>query len=284
MLHKKYGLFLLSIIFLSGCQVKDLIPEEFHFISQQENTTKEQTKQKVEQNTKEKEENSATTKGGIENEEVLTLDSQFFNEIQEVNGKKLIQNPENSLVLVNKEYSLSDEYAPRDLVRPNVAFSFGFLEQEKALMRMEAARALEQMFQEAKLNGIELYAVSAYRSFERQKMIFDAEINRVGREKAIEAVAYPGQSEHQTGLAVDISSKSVNLLLIQEFEKTPEGKWLALNAHHYGFILRYPKGKEEITGYKFEPWHFRYVGKDLAEILYEKGLTLEEYFSKVKAI
>ncbi|WP_374722310.1 M15 family metallopeptidase [Peribacillus tepidiphilus] len=284
MLHKKYGLFLLSIIFLSGCQVKDLIPEEFHFISQQENTTKEQTKQKVEQNTKEKEENSATTKGGIENEEVLTLDSQFFNEIQEVNGKKLIQNPENSLVLVNKEYSLSDEYAPRDLVRPNVAFSFGFLEQEKALMRKEAARALEQMFQEAKLNGIELYAVSAYRSFERQMMIFDAEINRVGREKAIEAVAYPGQSEHQTGLAVDISSKSVNLLLIQEFEKTLEGKWLALNAHHYGFILRYPKGKEEITGYKFEPWHFRYVGKDLAEILYEKGLTLEEYFSKVKAI
>ncbi|WP_153126443.1 M15 family metallopeptidase [Peribacillus tepidiphilus] len=284
MLHKKYGLFLLSIIFLSGCQVKDLIPEGFHFISQQENTTKEQTKQKVEQNTKEKEENSAATKGGIENEEELTLDSQFFNEIQEVNGKKLIQNPENFLVLVNKEYSLNDDYAPKDLVRPNVAFSFGFLEQEKALMRKEAARALEQMFQEAKLNGIELYAVSAYRSFERQKMIFDAEINRVGREKAIEAVAYPGQSEHQTGLAVDISSKSVNLLLIQEFENTPEGKWLALNAHHYGFILRYPKGKEEITGYKFEPWHFRYVGKDLAEILYEKGLTLEEYFSKVKAI
>lgn len=284
MLHKKYGLFLLSIIFLSGCQVKDLIPEGFHFISQQENTTKEQTKQKVEQNTKEKEENSAATKGGIENEEELTLDSQFFNEIQEVNGRKLIQNPENFLVLVNKEYSLNDDYAPKDLVRPNVAFSFGFLEQEKALMRKEAARALEQMFQEAKLNGIELYAVSAYRSFERQKMIFDAEINRVGREKAIEAVAYPGQSEHQTGLAVDISSKSVNLLLIQEFENTPEGKWLAANAHHYGFILRYPKGKEVITGYKFEPWHFRYVGKDLAEILYEKRLTLEEYFSKVKAI
>lgn len=90
--------------------------------------------------------------------------------------------------------------------------------------------------------------------------------------------ARPGQSEHQTGLAMDISAPSVQSALTTEVESTPEGQWLRENAHRYGFILRYPAGKEHITGYAYEPWHFRYVGRELAAFLKKKGLTLEEYY------
>ncbi|EAO56830.1 D-alanyl-D-alanine metallocarboxypeptidase [Bacillus thuringiensis serovar israelensis ATCC 35646] len=88
--------------------------------------------------------------------------------------------------------------------------------------------------------------------------------------------AKPGHSEHQTGLVMDVSAKSFDNKLEQEFEQTKEGKWLAKNAHKTGFIIRYPKGKEDVTGYEYEPWHIRYVG-DIATNLFEKGLTLEEY-------
>lgn len=218
------------------------------------------------------------------NEEALTLSSEFFNQIEETGGKKVIQNYSNTLALVNKTYFLPESYIPGDLVRANVNYSFGDQQIEKALMRQEAATALEQMFAGAKAQGIELYAVSGYRSAARQKVLFDAEVQQHGIEKAQEAVAIPGQSEHQTGLTMDISSRSVDLLLTQEYENTAEGKWLANNAHKYGFILRYPKGKEAITGYKYEPWHFRYVGKEYAKVIFEKNLTLEEYFNLVKEI
>ncbi|WP_108671467.1 M15 family metallopeptidase [Peribacillus acanthi] len=217
-------------------------------------------------------------------EEVLTLPEEYFNDTTVVNGKLMINNPENIVALVNKEFSLAENYIPSDLVKPNVPFSFGDEKIEKALMRAEASRALEALFLGAKVSGIELFAVSGYRSYERQAIILDNEITKVGEAKAIEAVAYPGQSEHQTGLAMDISSKSVNLELTQDFENVAEGNWLANNAHKYGFILRYPKGKESITGYKFEPWHFRYVGQDVAKVIYEKNLTLEEYFKLVKQV
>ena len=97
-------------------------------------------------------------------------------------------------------------------------------------------------------------------------------------------VANPGFSEHQTGLAMDISSLSANRDLTEEFGETIEGKWLKENAHLFGFILRYPKGKESITGYQYEPWHFRYVGEKVAPIIFSKNLTLEEYFKKVEKI
>jgi zinc D-Ala-D-Ala carboxypeptidase len=234
-----------------------------------------------EQQENEAEEDETTNQPEVE---VLTLPKEFFNDTTEVNGKMVINNPENIVALVNKEYSLTENYIPSDLVRPNVPFSFGEEKIEKSLMREEAARALEALFLGAKVNGIELFAVSGYRSYERQAIILENEISKVGEAKAIEAVAFPGQSEHQTGLAMDISSKSVNLELTQEYENVVEGNWLANNAHLYGFILRYPKGKEGITGYKFEPWHFRYVGQDVAKVIYEKNLTLEEYFKLVKQV
>lgn len=212
----------------------------------------------------------------------LSLESIFFNDIKEVDGKNVIQNSTNVMALVNKEFYLPEEYIPEDLVRPDVEFSFGEVEIEKSLMRKEAAESLENMFTNAAENGIELYAVSGYRSYSRQKSLFEAEINRVGIEKAEQAVAIPGASEHQSGLAMDISSRSNKFYLNEAFADTTEGKWLKENAHRFGFILRYPKEKIDITNYVYEPWHFRYVGVKAATIMYEHNWTLEEYFNEVK--
>lgn len=214
----------------------------------------------------------------------LTLEASYFNVIQNADGRNVIQNPQNTLSLVNKVFGLPANYIPGDLVRPNVLFSFGDAKLEKSLMRQEAAVALEKMFAGAKNDGIELAAVSGYRSYGRQDAIFNAEIKRVGKEKALEAVAIPGSSEHQTGLTMDISSRTNDFNLDEQFAKTKEGVWLVHNAHEYGFILRYPKGKEGITGYMYEPWHFRYVGIKAAAEIYKNNWTLEEYFDNVKKI
>ncbi len=214
----------------------------------------------------------------------LSLESIFFNEIKEVDGKNVIQNTTNTMALVNKQYFLPESYVPEDLVRPNVSFSFGDETVEKSLMRKEAADALTELFTEAKNAGIELFAVSGYRSYNRQQILFEAETNRVGRDKAIKVVAIPGSSEHQSGLAMDITSRSINFNLDESYADTKEGKWLAENAHRFGFILRYPKGKESITNYIYEPWHFRYVGVKAAKVIYEHNWTLEEYFTEAKKI
>ncbi|WP_226617718.1 D-alanyl-D-alanine carboxypeptidase family protein [Cytobacillus firmus] len=214
----------------------------------------------------------------------LSLEAFYFNEVKVVNGRNVIQNPENVLALVNKQFSLPDGYEPLQLVIPEVAFSFGKLDLEKSYMRQDAAKALENLFAGALNEEVELFAVSGYRSYARQSQVFEAEVNRVGKEKAVQAVAIPGNSEHQTGLSMDISSRSANLELSEKFGETNEGKWLAENAHRYGFILRYPEGKETITGYQYEPWHFRYVGYEAAKVIYEKKWTLEEYFNIVKKI
>lgn len=219
-----------------------------------------------------------------EKPETVRLKSTYFNDIKVIDGQKVIQNPANILALVNKNYTLPSNYIPNDLVQPKVGFSFREKGLEKSLLRKEAALAVEKMFSDAKKSGIELYDVSGYRSYKRQKNLFDAEVNRVGTEKAKEAVAIPGTSEHQSGLALDICSKSTGLHLIEGFANTKEGKWLEENAYRYGFILRYPKGKEEITNYEYEPWHYRYVGIPAAETIYKNNWTLEEYFNEVKKI
>ncbi|MBC1598585.1 D-alanyl-D-alanine carboxypeptidase family protein [Listeria seeligeri] len=206
------------------------------------------------------------------------------NQLVEKNGIQYIENQENILVLANKDYSLQPSYTPPDLVRPNVTFSFGEEQVEKAQMRKEAGTALEEMFQAANEDGYKLFAVSGYRSYKRQQEVFQAEVNSKGDTKAREAVAYPGTSEHQTGLAMDISSESQSYELTEAFGTTPEGKWLEDNAHNYGFILRYMKGREDITKYQYESWHYRYVGKNAATIIYENNWTLEEFFNHVKAL
>lgn len=191
------------------------------------------------------------------------------------------KNPSGILVLVNKTHKLPDGYVPNNLIIPNVAFPYSG-NYEKMHMRAVAAHALETMFNAAKKDGIKLYAQSGYRSFKRQTAIFAANVKRYGEKQASRVSAHPGTSEHQTGLAMDITSSDVNDLLIQKFGDTKEGKWVALHAHEYGFIIRYPKGKEQITGYEYEPWHLRYVGKKVATYIYNHHITLEKYIESQK--
>lgn len=196
------------------------------------------------------------------------------------NNKKIIKNIDSKLVLVNKERNLPSDYIPEDLVIPDVPFTFEEYDQKKQ-MKKEAADALEALFQAGKIDNIDLYAVSGYRSYKRQKTIFDWRANRYGEEVVNQTTAYPGQSEHQTGLAMDVTCHDVRYELTQKFGETKEGKWLKENAHKYGFIIRYPKGKEEITGYSYEPWHIRYAGKEVSQSIYKKNITLEEFFYSI---
>lgn len=179
----------------------------------------------------------------------------------------------NQILLVNKEKGLESEYKPGNLVNVNTKTN------QKILMEKEAAEKLQEMFKAAENDGIELIPVSAYRTYEYQKNVFDQSVKSQGIEYTKRYVAVPGYSEHQTGLAIDVGSPE-DTTLTDNFENTDAFTWLQKNMHGYGFILRYPKGKENITGYKYEPWHIRYVGKDVAKKIQETGLTLEEFMKK----
>ncbi|MFF2911744.1 D-alanyl-D-alanine carboxypeptidase family protein [Paenibacillus sp. NPDC057934] len=188
--------------------------------------------------------------------------------------------PDSITVMVNKQYGLPDNYKPEDLVYPNVRFTFKE-EIEKRMMRKEAASALEGLFAGAKKDGIYLAGVSAYRSQSTQVRLFNNYVQRDGEEKARRYSAVPGHSEHQTGLAIDVTSSDGKCAAESCFAGTPEAKWLAEHAAEYGYIIRYPEGKENITGYMYEPWHIRYVGKEIAADIVQSGVTLEEYYNAV---
>lgn len=192
-------------------------------------------------------------------------------------SKQLVENTDDILVVVNKKRYLDSDYKPGDLAIPDVKFSFDG-EHEKKYMRQEAAAALEELFGQAYEEGIYIFALSGYRSYNTQKWLFESRANKVGEEEANKLTARPGESEHQTGLAMDITSQSVGFDLKEEFGQTKEGVWVRDNAHKFGFIVRYAKDKVDITGYSYEPWHIRYVGKEVAEELYNRGIALEEYF------
>ena len=183
--------------------------------------------------------------------------------------------------LVNRDYPLKESYTPKDLVIPDIQFAPGIsATDEKRKLRQVAADALEELYTSAlEEAGLSIYGVSGYRSYSRQYSIYGGHLAR-GRELYDTNLysAAPGNSEHQSGLAMDVSCQSINYGLKESFAKTPEGQWLADNCWRFGFILRYPKGKESITGYAYEPWHIRYVGVPLAYYLYTNDLTLEEYY------
>lgn len=187
-----------------------------------------------------------------------------------------VGNPNDLLVLVNKNHSLPDGYEPKNLVAPNVRFPFTE-DLPKRYMQQRAATALEKMFKEADQDGVELFGQSGYRSFERQVAVFGNNVKTMGEKEANQVSARPGQSEHQTGLTMDVTSAAVDFRLDEDFGDTKEGKWVKKHAYEYGFIIRYPKGKEAITKYSYEPWHLRYVGKTAAKTIHEKDLTFEEY-------
>lgn len=193
-------------------------------------------------------------------------------------GKTITGNPYEILVLVNKEHALPEDFLPEDLVIPDIPFPFTE-DLPKKQMRKVAATAMEEMFEAAVQEGLELFAQSGFRSFERQEAIFAANVEKNGEEAANKYSARPGESEHQTGLTMDVTNADVGFDLVIEFGETPEGQWLEKHASEYGFIIRYPEGKEDITGYQYEPWHLRYVGEQAAKEITEKNLTLEEYLA-----
>lgn len=178
------------------------------------------------------------------------------------------------LILVNKEHSLDKEYEPQDLTE-----TIYFAKDRSPLwrkMREEAATAFHRLSEDAKAEGLEIVVTTCYRSYDFQSQLYYGYVNTKGQEWADKYSAKPGTSEHQTGLAADCSSPSVNYQLTVDFENTEEGKWLSENAYKYGFVIRYEKGKEEITGYSYEPWHIRYVGEKAAKVTKEKNFALEE--------
>ncbi len=192
-------------------------------------------------------------------------------------AKYTIDVQESIYYIVNKQRPLPTSYVPPNLVQPSIELIPGDNPEEQQL-RSEAAAAAGEMFDAAKKAGFDLVMASGYRSAHLQEIVFNGYAARDGMEAANKYSAKPGTSEHQTGLALDITTASRKCYLDICFANTPEGKWLKNNAHKYGFHLRYQKGKEDITGYQFEPWHFRYVGPDLAGALYNSGQTMEEFF------
>ncbi|MDD3169500.1 MAG: M15 family metallopeptidase [Eubacteriales bacterium] len=193
--------------------------------------------------------------------------------LQEAAGKGL-------LILVNKEHPVDREYKPDDLTR--IKYFVSDRSETTRYMRAEAAAAFHLLVEKAAEEGLELRMTTAYRSYDFQKILFDSYVEREGEAAANTYSARPGQSEHQTGLSADVSSPSVDYQLSNEYGKTEEGEWLAGHAHQFGFIIRFPKGKEEITGYQYEPWHIRYVGLFAAKEIYEQNLTLEEFLQENK--
>ncbi|GED66881.1 hypothetical protein BRE01_05830 [Brevibacillus reuszeri] len=193
---------------------------------------------------------------------------------------EVVAEPQSMTVLVNKQKKLPENYTPQDLVFPNVPYLLPE-KSEKRKMRQEAAGALEQLFAAAKGDGVSLAGVSAYRSHAYQKALFNRYVQKDGLEKARTYSAVPGTSEHETGLSIDVSGINGKCAAESCFGGTKEAEWLAQHSVEYGFIIRYPEGKDAITGYMYEPWHIRYVGVDVAKEISEKGTTLEEYFGAV---
>ncbi len=204
----------------------------------------------------------------------LDLESSFYENVITVS------NGDSKLVLVNKNYALDSSYAPSDLVLPNV-LALGHEQNKTIYLREEASQHLEQLFSAAEQEaGLIFLARSGYRSYETQVSLYQRYVDQNGQEAADRFSARAGHSEHQTGLAIDVTADSVNGQLTTEFGKTAEGIWLKDNAHRFGYIIRYLEGRESETGYQYEPWHIRYVGVEAATEIYQNNWILEQYLNK----
>lgn len=243
-----------SVLFLSACD-------------ETSNNTEKLSNEPVESN--EEELNSEVTEESSESDQ-LSNDGFTVEDL-----KNSIINSSDILSLVNKNYSLEDDYVPDDLVTLDVPTVLENPEINQ--LRKEAADALKEMINSAEEENIDLYARSGYRSYQTQVQLFNNYVANNGEEAANKFSARPGESEHQTGLSIDVTSESVDYQLTESFGETAEGIWIQEQAHNFGFIIRYPEGKEEITGYQYEPWHLRYLGKEMATEVFESGLTYEEF-------
>ncbi len=167
-------------------------------------------------------------------------------------------------ILVNRWNMLDETYIPETREIENVEIS------------TEIYDALTQFVEDARAQGLSVCISSGYRSYEIQEQLMENDVEEYGEEEALKTLSLPGASEHQTGLATDLTDVYYEYK-DESIEDTDTYKWLLAHCQEYGFILRYPKGKENITGIDYEPWHFRYVGKEAAEFIQKNGLTLEEF-------
>jgi len=182
--------------------------------------------------------------------------------------------PLSLLQLVDKQHPLPVGYSPGDLQPVPPAYAApGY----SALLRTEALEALLELLDAAALDGHDIRVVSGYRSYQEQVTTYQSWVDRLGEEEANRVSAKPGYSEHQLGTTVDVGSTDYGWDLTEAFGATPPGQWLQANSATYGFVLSYPDGKESITGYAYEPWHFRFIGKAAAEQWKVSGLTLNQF-------
>ncbi|MBR0226777.1 MAG: M15 family metallopeptidase [Clostridia bacterium] len=184
------------------------------------------------------------------------------------------------IILANRKHLLSSDYKPGDLVNTTCKKSSDAGTPE---LRQAASDAINAMFAAAQQDGLTLYLKSAYRSYVTQKTMYNNRLDKLGRDDGL--VSYPGASDHQTGLGADILNYEWTKKdgMNKEFAKTKEAQWMEAHCAEFGFILRYMSDKEEITGIKFEPWHFRYVGKEAAAYIMENHLSLEEFTEEWQA-
>lgn len=194
------------------------------------------------------------------------LDYSYYTNIQEVDHSK------GDLILVNKYYKLKSDYVPDNLV--TIDTKYGYAQQ----LKKEAYDAFVKMADAASKEGLGLYIRSPYRSYNVQLNLYQSYVNSDGKSAADTYSARAGHSEHQTGLGIDVMAKHNASDGLGTFENTNEFTWMKENCYNYGFILRYPKGKEYITGYMYEPWHYRYVGIEVSKKIKELNITYEEYY------
>lgn len=183
-------------------------------------------------------------------------------------------------ILVNKNNLLSKDYKPKlYIVDDNKNNFHNYIDPNlKPKLALEIKSYVDQLLNDAWKSGMFIIVDSGYRSYEYQEQVLKYLIEKKGDE-AYRLVAIPGSSEHQTGLAMDIAYLKNGIYSDDVKDSDKEVEWMKKNSYKYGFILRYPKGKEEITGYDYEPWHYRFVGINLAKILYDQNITMEEYYS-----
>jgi len=188
-----------------------------------------------------------------------------------------VNDPSSIWVVVNKGRVLPSDFIPADLAVPNVALRLPSSDPEMQL-RKTAATALEQMFSAANQQNVHLMLASGYRSYGEQVSVYSGFVGTQGVQSTDASSAKPGYSEHQLGLAADVEPTDRNCETDPCFAATPEGQWVAANSYKYGFIIRYPKDKQNLTGYEYEPWHLRFVGSALAMQLHGNGQTMEQFF------
>jgi D-alanyl-D-alanine carboxypeptidase len=184
-----------------------------------------------------------------------------------------------TLQLVDKQHPLPADYVPPDLTPVPAAYvAPGY----SATMNATALQAMQRMLDAAEAQGYDVRVVSGYRSYSDQEYTYNYWVQQLGEAEADRVSAKPGKSEHQFGTTADVGSAAFGWDLREDFGSTPEGQWLAAHSPEFGFALSYPQGKEDITGYAYEPWHFRYIGTDAAAAFTASGLTLNQYLATLQ--